>query len=263
MGVEEAIERWNQTLAKAAMAVEHIKEYSDPVEFEKSFENILKDQDVNINSFWKEEEFNGVPPEQIELLEKQIDDYRDLKGLMLQVYQNSPEKAGAMMDFNPDTVFSMINFHETAFGQYMGTYAKLTTNCLAIEIIKSFKNRELSEAEKLNNKVDELNSAGRYEVALSYSDKALSLSPMFCLAWINKGITLKNLERFDEAISCYDKAIEVNPRYKKAWHNKAVALLMKEELEEGSKCLDKALEIDPNYTSALNLKTQLERFIRS
>ena len=162
-----------------------------------------------------------------------------------------------MMDFNPATIFSVITLHDTAFGGYMGTYARLTTNCLAFEIIEAFKGRELSEAEKLNDIVDELNEDRRYEEALPYSEKALSLSPRFCLAWINRGISLKNLGRFDEAIKCYDKTIEINPLYKKAWYNKAVALYFMSNFDEARKCVDKALEINPNYPHALSLKIQL------
>ena len=125
-------------------------------------------------------------------------------------------------------------------------------------IWKIFYNRRLSEAEQFNGIGDELNQHGRYEEALPYFDRALGLSPRFCLVLVNKGIALKNLGRLDEAITCYDTVIgKINPRYKKAWHNKAVALWTKGEINEARACVDKALEIDPNYQHALRLKMTL------
>ena len=181
---------------------------------------------------------------------------------MLQLYQNTNSgdpKRNAMMDFNPKKVFGCVTLQEETLGQNAGFYARFVSNCLAVELIKIFYNRRLSEAEQFNGIGDELNQHGRYEEALPYFDRALGLSPRFCLVLVNKGIALKNLGRLDEAISCYDTVIEeINPRYKKAWHNKAVALWKKGELEEARTCVDKALEIAPDYPYALDLKRRLE-----
>ena len=44
------------------------------------------------------------------------------------------------------------------------------------------------------------------------------------MAYINKGISLKNLKRFDEAIESFDLAINLNPKEGKTYNNKGVAL---------------------------------------
>ena len=260
-GLEASVRRSNEALVRSAVAVEKIKEYSDPIEFEKAFQRVLENQNISSTTFWRKEELQAMPQEQSEFLEKQIAEYRDLKGLMLQIYQNtSPEdpKRKVMMDFDPRKVFGSVALQAEAFGPYMGFHASLVKNCLAVELTEAFKNRELSEAEKSDDKGDELNQQRRYEEALPYFDRALKISPRFCLAYVNKGIALKNLGRLDEAITCYDTIIgEVNPRYKKAWHNKAVALWTKGEINEARACVDKALEIDPNYQHALRLKMTL------
>jgi len=205
-GLEASVRRCNEALARSAVAVEEIKEYSDPIEFEKAFQRVLENQSVSPTTFWREEELQTMPQEQREFLEKQISEYRDLKGLMQQIYQNTaPEdpKRKVMMDFDPRKVFGSVALQEEAIGPYMGFYSRLVQNCLAVELIKALKNRELGEAEKLDDRGDELNQERSYREALPYFDKALELSPRFSLAWINKGIALKNLGRLDEAI-CYN-----------------------------------------------------------
>jgi len=259
MNIEESIRKLDEALARSVTAVEEIKEYSDPVEFEKAFNRVLQNQAVSVTTFWSEESLQSIPKEQRDFLEKQIAEYRDLKRLMLQIFEKgSEDKKAALMDFDPEKVFRTIALQQEIAGGYMAGYARLTINCLAHETIEEFKNRELSEAEKLDDKGDELNQERRYEEALPYFEKALALSPRFCLAWINKGIALKNLGRLDEAIKCYDTVIEgINPRYKKAWYNKAVALWMKGDIDAARICVDKALEIEPKYPHAIALKMKL------
>jgi tetratricopeptide (TPR) repeat protein len=107
-----------------------------------------------------------------------------------------------------------------------------------------------------------MNQEKRYAEALGYFEAALESSPRFALAWINKGIALKNLSRLDEAIACYDKVIcEIDSHFKKAWHNRAVALILKGDLAGASVCLETALQIDPDYTVAWALRARLEELL--
>ena len=125
------------------------------------------------------------------------------------------------------------------------------------EIFKELIDLDLTEAESLNDSGFALHSHGNYENAINFHDDALQSAPDFHLAWINKGIALKNLERFDEAITCYDHVIDnIDPEYKKAWHNKGVALIQKGLLNEALACLDRAIEIDPEYDVALRVREQ-------
>jgi tetratricopeptide (TPR) repeat protein len=119
------------------------------------------------------------------------------------------------------------------------------------ELVALFTRRERTEAEKLNDAGFEHHHAGGYEEALELHNRAIELAPDFQLAWVNKGIALKNLDRLDEAIECYDQVIEqIDGGFKKAWYNKGVALTMKGEMERARACFERALEIDPGYALA-------------
>ena len=83
-----------------------------------------------------------------------------------------------------------------AFGQISGNVTKLTENAVL------------------------LNSMGRFNDALSYLDRALSIDPTNVLALINKGISLDGLGRFDEELTYYDKALSIDPNNKNAINNK-------------------------------------------
>jgi len=253
-GLEASVRRCDEALANSIIAVNKLREYSDPVEFGKVYQRVLENQSINLNTFWDDRETQNAPREHLEFFEGQINEYKGLKKLLLQVYLSKKE----IIDINTEKLSSMVNPHKEVLGEPVGGYAKSVTNFLAFELIKASSNRGLSEAEKLNDRVDELNQEGRYEEALPYSDRALKLSPRFCLAYINKGIALKNLGRFDKAIACYDKVInELDSKYKKAWYNKAVVLQKKGKISEAIKCVDRALEICPAYPHAIALKSRL------
>jgi len=128
------------------------------------------------------------------------------------------------------------------------------TECAAMlmrEVAATYAAQPLSRAEELNDEGFERHHAGAYQDAIPLHDQAIATEPRFSLAWVNKGIALKNLGRLDEAIECYDQVIqEIDAEYKKAWHNKGVALMEKGELEAATECFDRALEIDPEYEAA-------------
>jgi tetratricopeptide (TPR) repeat protein len=140
--------------------------------------------------------------------------------------------------------------------------ASFSTICnywLWYEIARACQKRELTEAEKHNDKGYEYTQAGDYHNALVEFEKATDHSPGFHLAWINTGIAIKNLGDFDKAIEQYDYVIDnIDKNYKKAWHNKAIAFLHKEDLEEALACCNKALEIDPFYVVAAQLRDELQ-----
>lgn len=132
------------------------------------------------------------------------------------------------------------------------------TECTAMlmrEAIATFSKRPLSKAEELNDMGYERHHAGGYQDAIPLHEQSIMIEPQFSLAWINKGIALKNLGRLDEAIACYDHVIkEIDPDYKKAWHNKGVALKEKGDLDAAVQCFDRALELDPEYDIARKVR---------
>jgi tetratricopeptide (TPR) repeat protein len=123
------------------------------------------------------------------------------------------------------------------------------------EVISLFTRRERTEAEEFNNAGFEHHHAGGYKEALRLHNRAIEISPDYALAWVNKGIALKNLGRLDEAIECYDRVIEqMDTAFKKAWYNKGVALILRGERAEAIKCFEQALEIDPRYALARQMR---------
>jgi tetratricopeptide (TPR) repeat protein len=95
---------------------------------------------------------------------------------------------------------------------------------------------------------------GRYEEAISEYDKALGISPNYCEALINKGITFHSLKNYDEALLSYDVALKINPISFQAWFNKGLLFFSRDNYDVALSFYDKALTINPNYYEATNNK---------
>jgi tetratricopeptide (TPR) repeat protein len=139
----------------------------------------------------------------------------------------------------------------------MGAAGKVYAGNLMGEVVSLFVHRQRTEAEELNDAGFSHHHAGGYEEALRLHERALQIAADFPLAWINKGIALKNLGRLDEAIACYDQVIDrLDKDSKKAWYNKAVALRLQGKTQQAIECLNRALEIDPHYDLARRLREE-------
>ena len=84
----------------------------------------------------------------------------------------------------------------------------------------------------------------KYEDAVTCYDKAATIDTNDSLIWYNRGVALTQLERFDDAISSYDKAIEVSPGYADAWYNKAELQKHKGQDAEAENCFAKVKELE-------------------
>ena len=85
-------------------------------------------------------------------------------------------------------------------------------------------NSTLDEVAVLNSKGVSLFNLGKYEEAIAYYDKALTVDPNYATALSNKGSALNELGRHEEAIACYDKALAIDPNYEDAINNKRKVL---------------------------------------
>jgi tetratricopeptide (TPR) repeat protein len=255
--IDDSIRKINEVLAASVAAVQEVKDMSDPIEFEKSVISVLEDEKVTLEVYRGtpyEPEIRRLPANQKAILESRIRDYVEFKGLLRQTYA-----AGFDLNWDSPNIFGVNQKLEEIAGKYMGNYNIFCMNLLAVEVLRASAGRRLSEAERLDDIGDELNQKRKYIEALPYFDKALDISPKFCLAWINKGIALKNLGKINEAIACYDHVInDINPRYKKAWGNKANTLILINDFDNARICIDRALEIDPNYQYAQMLKRRID-----
>jgi tetratricopeptide (TPR) repeat protein len=89
-----------------------------------------------------------------------------------------------------------------------------------------------------------------YKEALAAYEKAIELKPDFPDAWLNKGVTLGQLQRTEEALSNLEKAIELKPDFPDTWFNKGNTLVELKHSEEALAAYDKAIELKPDYHEA-------------
>jgi tetratricopeptide (TPR) repeat protein len=68
----------------------------------------------------------------------------------------------------------------------------------------------------------------KYNDALVYFDKALSIDANNVNALIGKGTTLGSLQRYSEALTYFDKALIINPNDPVALEGKRVSLMAKD-----------------------------------
>ena len=85
----------------------------------------------------------------------------------------------------------------------------------------------------------------RYEDAVaSYDKAAASIDANDSLIWYNRGVALTQMERYDDAILSYEKAIEISPGYADAWYNKGELLKHTGLEDEANVCFDKVKELE-------------------
>ena len=82
-----------------------------------------------------------------------------------------------------------------------------------------------------------------HKEAIEFYDKALKIIETGEI-YLNKGISLVELEKYDDAILSYEKAIEISPGYGDAWYNKGELLKHTGLEDEASVCFDKVNELE-------------------
>ena len=102
----------------------------------------------------------------------------------------------------------------------------------------------IENAETYLNKGISLVELEKYDDAVTCYDKASTLDTNDSLIWYNRGVALTQLEKYDEALSSYDKAIEISPGYADAWYNKAELLKHKGQEAEAENCFTKVKELE-------------------
>ena len=252
---QEIFRGWDQAIASMYTAIETVYDIMDPVRFEGILDKVLRNKNVSKSIILKNTPYGQaegkLTPEAKEMLEEQIVDYGDWKRLQLQVLQTH------RMQWRKKLILQHIKSSDTMMGA-PDTYTRLVHSAIGTELIDGFqKSKQITEAEKANDRGNDLRERGRFSESLEYFDQAISLSQRFCLPRVNKGISLKNLGRIGEAISVYQLTLNIDPNYKKAWHNMGVALAVAGDVDGAEKSVGKALEIDPDYQIALKLRGRL------
>ena len=97
---------------------------------------------------------------------------------------------------------------------------------------------------------------GKFSLALSDHNRAISLLPEMGQAYINRGNTHFQMRDFKSAISDYEKAVELEaePRHI-PYYNMALTLLQLKRIGEARAALEKSLAYSPGSTK---IKRQLE-----
>lgn len=255
MSISEVINRTVTCLEVATKNLVQLKEHCDPIAYNHALMTVLDNQEFKPEDLWSKNEISKLDNEARENLNQRFRDYCDYKKGMKSAIEN-----GFTLDLcDIEKIYGSISKITETAGIGMAYYTICTQYYLAHEMVQALIGRQSTPAEILNDQANDLIfNEHNFIDAITLLDQALELSPKFCLAWINKGIALKNLNRIDEAIACYDKVtIEIDQKYKKAWHNKAVACAARGDIVLAINCVEYALEIDPNYTIAASFRKTL------
>lgn len=104
----------------------------------------------------------------------------------------------------------------------------------------------------LNNHGNTLQALGRHQDAMTSYDKALAIEPDYDEALKNRGDVLQALSRHEEALAYYDKALVINPGHAEAHNNRGTCLLALGRAVEALTSFDRAVALRPNFAAAFS-----------
>ena len=110
------------------------------------------------------------------------------------------------------------------------------------------QDQEMSAAEELNNKGNELVGQGRYDEAIAQFDKAIELDPEYADAYYYRGLAYYYKRDFDKAIADSSKVIELDPEDIRAYCNRGLAYYYKPDFDRAITDFSNAVALDPEYT---------------
>lgn len=117
-----------------------------------------------------------------------------------------------------------------------------------------------NNVENLLNESMTLINNSKYEDALIYLDKILTLDENNLQALSNKGGLLIKLEKYDEAIEYLDKAIKIKPDFVEALNNKGIALFNIGKYSDAAIIFYESSKIDPdNQISKYNAREVIQK----
>jgi serine/threonine protein kinase len=89
-----------------------------------------------------------------------------------------------------------------------------------------------------------------FEEALLAYEQALAIDPNYSLAYIGKGIALRNMQRYAEALQAHERAIQLAPSDPVAYNNKSLVLNKLGRYRESVIFSQRALELSAAYPAA-------------
>lgn len=103
---------------------------------------------------------------------------------------------------------------------------------------------EENDMETWYNKGLVLTELGKYDDALTYFDKIISIDPDDIRACNMKGVSLAKLGKYDDAITYFDKIISIDPNDENGWYGKCKTLAQLGKYDDAIKCFDKATAME-------------------
>lgn len=97
----------------------------------------------------------------------------------------------------------------------------------------------------------------RYDVALTYMDKAIELSKDYLTARNWRALVLFEMKRFSEAAEAYSGAIMLDPRNDELYVRRAAARIEMKQYESAGNDLNFALELNPKNVEAVMILSNL------
>ncbi|MES1181676.1 MAG: tetratricopeptide repeat protein, partial [Flavobacterium sp.] len=96
------------------------------------------------------------------------------------------------------------------------------------------------------NKGIEYVNKEKYEDAIPYFKKAVSIDPKFAFAWDNLGISYRKTSQYDKALEAYNKSLEIDPEGKMPLQNIPVVYQYLEQYDKALDAYDNLLKVSPN-----------------
>lgn len=162
--------------------------------------------------------------------------YQVMVGCYAQHFPNKKPPVSVFLWNKRGAIFAELGLYEAAFENYR--------NALSFDPLNP---------ETYNCIGNLLDMQERYQEALLYFDKAISLNKRFAVAWFNKATTLKKTQNLEDAIDAYQQALQIDPLFTMGWLNLAIAFALNKQDDKANECFRKAVELDPCYTDALFL----------
>lgn len=99
-----------------------------------------------------------------------------------------------------------------------------------------------------------------HEGALQDYEAALRINPTLVLAYMNRGITLTDMQQCDRALADLDKAIELDRNFANPHSNRGrIFIECRRDLPKAMAALDTALTLNPRYANAYSLRAAVHR----
>lgn len=119
---------------------------------------------------------------------------------------------------------------------------------------------EKAEAEKLKSQGNDLMKQEKYDDAIDYYSKAITLDGRNAVFYSNRAAAYSKVNEHEKSIEDCKVAIAIDPQYSKAYGRMGLAYASLNDFQSAKDCYSKALSLDPsNESYKSNLRTAEER----